>query len=93
MSRNPRKPPSPNLTRTPEIHLSEFGARLYCVQTIPQLSQPQGSAASFPLHLYWERYEYNAALGAAIVIQFLIGSLWLRSKQAGYWEPRSCSRP
>ena len=44
----------------------------------PRLNPTQGSAASFSAHLYWKHREYNAAIGAALMIAILIAKLYWR---------------
>ncbi len=44
----------------------------------PRLTRNQGSAASFSAHLYWKHREYNACIGAALMIAILIAKLLWR---------------
>jgi protein-S-isoprenylcysteine O-methyltransferase Ste14 len=45
----------------------------------PRLKFTQGSANSFSRHLYWRHREYNAAIGAALmIIALIVKTLWFR---------------
>src|ERR1051326_8571299 len=44
----------------------------------PRFTRNQGSAGSFSAHLYWKHREYNAAIGAALMIAILIAKLLWR---------------
>ena len=44
---------------------------------LPRLRAHPGSAGSFSAHLYWKHREFNAALGAALIVAVLvIKALW-----------------
>ncbi len=46
---------------------------------LPRLSAGHGSAGSFSADLYWRHREYNALIGAALILSVLIAkALWLR---------------
>jgi protein-S-isoprenylcysteine O-methyltransferase Ste14 len=52
---------------------------LHVPRFVPGRLPYRGSTGSFSRHLYWKHREYNAALGAALLITVLIGKLiWLR---------------
>jgi protein-S-isoprenylcysteine O-methyltransferase Ste14 len=46
---------------------------------LPRLQRREGSVASFSARLYWKHREYNAALGAILLVAILITkALWFR---------------
>lgn len=44
-------------------------------QLFPRLSQYQSSSSGFSAHLYWKHREYNAAIGAVLMIAALIAKM------------------
>ena len=61
-------------------HFPEFESYSRNVPRLfPRFRFHQGSANSFSRHLYWKHREYNAAIGAALMIAALIvKALWVR---------------